>query len=63
LAVESASRLVHLHGWLALLTTETELAHLRQLLESGWSDFELHALPGSNRRVLALTQREVSFLG
>lgn len=55
-AVQSASRLLNRGGWLALMTTEGELEHLKQLFEPGWSEFELHALPGSNSRVLALAQ-------
>jgi 16S rRNA (guanine527-N7)-methyltransferase len=55
-AVQSASRLLNPGGWLALMTTEGELEHLKRLLEPCWSGFELHALPGSNSRVLALAQ-------
>jgi 16S rRNA (guanine527-N7)-methyltransferase len=59
-AIKAAREMVRSRGWLALMTTEGELGHLKGLFGAGWSEFELHGLPGSNIRVLALTRRKAS---
>ena len=59
-AVRSAAGLVAPHGWLAPLTTRSELAKIQSSIESSpgarftWS--EPVALPGSDQRILALAR-------
>jgi 16S rRNA (guanine527-N7)-methyltransferase len=56
-AVESAAMLVASGGWLALMTTESELANLRTAAGVGFSWSEAIALPASADRLLALGRR------
>jgi 16S rRNA (guanine527-N7)-methyltransferase len=56
-AVESASSLVAPEGWLAPLTTRSECAALIAAAGTAFSWSEPVALPGSDRRVLALGRR------
>ena len=59
-AVKTASRLVAPDGWLALMTTHSELANLKAVAgaEFLWSD--AIPLPGSDERILALGRRNLS---
>lgn len=59
-AVDVASRLVETGGWLALMTTRSELGKLQNAAgeEFSWSDSI--PLPGSDDRLLALGQRRIS---
>ncbi len=56
-AVEAGGKLVRPGGWLALLTTRTELAALQSAagMEFSWSDPS--PLPGGKDRILALAKR------
>ena len=59
-AVEAAGRLVACGGWLAVMTTERELARLQAAAgaEFSWSGVVL--LPSGEERLLALAERDVS---
>jgi len=59
-AVESAAKLVGPGSWLALMTTESELEQLNQLLSKPLSWQNLHHLPGEHRRLLALAHPNIS---
>ena len=59
-AVESAAMLVADGGWLALMTTEKELASLKIAAGVGFSWSDAIPLHGSAGRLLALGQRRVS---
>jgi 16S rRNA (guanine527-N7)-methyltransferase len=56
-AVRIASRLVADGGWLALMTTDTELERLNGNVDFGPSGFTIHTLGGSEHRILALTRK------
>jgi len=56
-AVQAASELVGKAGWLAVMTTEGGLGLIGTENSEGWSWVGPIALPGSDRRVLALGQR------
>jgi 16S rRNA (guanine527-N7)-methyltransferase len=56
-AVNAASSLVAPSGWLALMTTETELIQLKTDIGFNPSEFAVHPLCGSERRVLVLAQK------
>ena len=55
-AVRVAARLIESKGWLAAMTTETELQNLKGLIGAGISWREPIPLPGGDRRVLTLGQ-------
>ena len=59
-AVGVATRLVDRNGWLAVMTTETELQSIKGSIGAGISWRQPLPLPGSDRRVLALGQPGVS---
>ena len=56
-AVQAASRLVAPGGWVALMTTEGELSHLKLDIDLGLGDFAVYPLCGSEQRILALARR------
>ncbi len=56
-AVAAAVRLVVSRGWLALVTTDTELSNLRAAAGTQFSWAEPVRIPGSERRLLALGQK------
>jgi 16S rRNA (guanine527-N7)-methyltransferase len=56
-AVLSAARLVAAGGWLAPLTTRSELAVLQPIAGAGFFWSEPVPLPGSDQRILALAQQ------
>jgi 16S rRNA (guanine527-N7)-methyltransferase len=58
-AVQAASELVECGGWLALMTTEGELAHVQSLSCGELSWLSPMPLPGSDRRVLAFGKRTI----
>jgi 16S rRNA (guanine527-N7)-methyltransferase len=59
-AVAAAARLVGDGGWLALMTTRSDLSGLQAAAGAGFSWAEVVSLPGSEERVLALGAREIS---
>lgn len=59
-AVKAASRLVAPHGWLALMTTCSELERLKAAAGAEFSWPAPVQLPGSADRLLALGEREIS---
>jgi len=56
-ATKQAERLVSPRGWLALMTTVSEMAKRGDLAKNEFRSFELIRLPGSMDRVLALARR------
>lgn len=58
-AVQAASELLGCSGWLALMTTEGELAHVQSLAYGELTWLSSMPLPGSDTRVLALGQRRI----
>lgn len=56
-AVQSAARLVGDGGWLALMTTRSELPVLQEIAGSSFSWSEADLLPGSENRLLVLAMR------
>jgi 16S rRNA (guanine527-N7)-methyltransferase len=56
-AVSSAVKLVSPHGWLALMTTDASLAELQSAAGPQFKWKESVRLPGSDSRILALTQK------
>lgn len=56
-AVPTAAPLVARNGWLAPLTTAADLAHIQSAVDPQFSWSEPIALPGSDRRILALARR------
>jgi 16S rRNA (guanine527-N7)-methyltransferase len=56
-AVGLAAGLVSADGWLALMTTGSEVDRLKAAAGSEFRSFELTGLPGSEIRVLALARR------
>jgi len=59
-AVNAAARLVRPGGWLALMTTGTDLPSLQTAAGSGFVWTELRPLPGSEDRLLALGEHALS---
>lgn len=59
-AVKAGADLVAPGGWLALMTTRTDLAGLQAAAGTGFSWAEAALLPGGEERVLALGQRAVN---
>jgi 16S rRNA (guanine527-N7)-methyltransferase len=57
LAVQTASKLVLPGGWLALMTTSTDLPSLQKTAAAEFSWAEELQLPGGNNRILALGAR------
>jgi 16S rRNA (guanine527-N7)-methyltransferase len=55
-AARNASGMVAPTGWLALMTSSTELPQLQAALSSRWSWTNRVPLPGSDARILALGQ-------
>ena len=60
LALKIASRLVAPAGWLALMTTKSELAGLQGAAGAEFSWRDVIPLPGSNERILAMGRRSFS---
>jgi 16S rRNA (guanine527-N7)-methyltransferase len=60
-AVEAGAGLVARGGWLALMTTRSDLAGLQVAAGAAFSWAHLVSLPGGDERVLALGQRAVGF--
>jgi 16S rRNA (guanine527-N7)-methyltransferase len=60
LAVQAALQLVCPGGWLALMTTRSELEGLKAAAGAEFSWARVIALPGSQERVLALGERALS---
>jgi 16S rRNA (guanine527-N7)-methyltransferase len=58
-AVQAASELVGNGGWLAIMTTEGELAHVQSSFRGELSWLSPMPLPGGDTRVLALGQRRI----
>ena len=58
IAVETAGRLIRLGGWLALMTTTTELRNLQNAASASFSWSAPIPLPGSEKRILALGARQ-----
>jgi 16S rRNA (guanine527-N7)-methyltransferase len=58
-AVEAATRLVVLGGYLALMTTESEVAKLQAAAGAAFSWSDGLQLPGGEERVLALGERRI----
>ncbi len=56
-AVPVAVDLVRPSGWLALMTTETELQRLKDAAGTGFSWRESVPLPGGDQRIVAVAQR------
>jgi 16S rRNA (guanine527-N7)-methyltransferase len=56
-AVAQATRLVTSEGWLALMTTTSDLDELKRAAGGAFAFGEVQPLPGSARRVLALGKR------
>jgi 16S rRNA (guanine527-N7)-methyltransferase len=56
-AVASAVKLVSPHGWLALMTTDASLAELQSAAGPQFKWKESVRLPGSDSRILSLTQK------
>jgi 16S rRNA (guanine527-N7)-methyltransferase len=56
-AVQAASRLVAPRGWVALMTTEGELNHLRLDIDLALGEFAVYPLRGSEQRVLAMARK------
>jgi 16S rRNA (guanine527-N7)-methyltransferase len=59
-AVEAAAHLVRSGGWLALMTTETELEKLKVAAGTEFAWAGVVRLPGGEDRLLALGRREIS---
>lgn len=57
-AVRSASGLVSLDGWIALLTTDSDLPGLRNAAGAAFKWAEPIPLPGSERRIVALARKK-----
>lgn len=55
-AVQTAAGLVAPGGWLALMTSDTELAQLKTVLGTGWAWPKRLLLPSSDARILAFGQ-------
>jgi 16S rRNA (guanine527-N7)-methyltransferase len=60
IAVQAAAQLVRPGGWLALMTTGTDLPSLQTAAGSGFVWTELRPLPGSEDRLLALGEHTLS---
>ena len=60
LAVQQASRLVSPGGWLALMTTDTQLEKLKEAAGAEFSWTEPARIVGGGERMLALGKRAVS---
>ena len=60
LAVQAASQLLCPGGWLALMSTNSELERLKAAAGAQFSWARVIALPGSQERVLALGERALS---
>jgi 16S rRNA (guanine527-N7)-methyltransferase len=59
-AVQAAARLARHGGWLALMTTETELEKLKVAAGADFAWAEVVRLPGGEDRLLALGERALS---
>jgi 16S rRNA (guanine527-N7)-methyltransferase len=59
-AVKAAAQLVRPGGWMALMTTEIELEKLKLAAGAEFSWAGVARLPGSEDRLLALGEREIS---
>jgi len=59
-AVEASAHLVASGGWLAAMTTEPDLPMIQRAAGDRFRWLESKALPGSERRVLALGRREAA---
>jgi 16S rRNA (guanine527-N7)-methyltransferase len=59
-AVQAASKLLLPGGWLALMTTRSELDKLKTASGAEFSWLQLVPMPGSEARLLALGKREIS---
>jgi len=59
-AIRSAARLVAPNGWLAPLTTQSELPRIRSAAGANLTWSEPIPLPGSDQRILALAQRAIA---
>jgi 16S rRNA (guanine527-N7)-methyltransferase len=57
-AVEAGTKLVRLGGWLAMMTTGSDLARLQAAAGGGFVWRASVALPGGEDRMLALGRRE-----
>jgi 16S rRNA (guanine527-N7)-methyltransferase len=57
-AVQAATHLIGPNGWLAVLTTLSDLSDLQVAAGSAFSWSEPIPLPGSDRRILALARRQ-----
>jgi hypothetical protein len=55
-AIKAATGLVAPHGWLALMTTDSDLDHLEAGIGVGLSPFDVYPLAGSEQRILALAR-------
>ena len=55
-AIKAATGLVAPHGWLALMTTDSDLDHLKAGIGVGLSPFDVYPLAGSEQRILALAR-------
>ena len=60
LAVQAASKLVRPGGWLALMTTVTDLPALQEAAGAEFKWNHSLPLPGSEDRVIALGERAIS---
>ena len=58
LAVQAAAKLVRPGGWLALMTTRTDLSRLQAAAESSFSWTKVVPLPDGEDRLLALGERK-----
>lgn len=56
-AVRAGCRLVAPGGWVALMTTDTELNNLKSSIDIPLGDFAVYPLCGSDHRVLALARQ------
>lgn len=59
-ALTSAARLVMANGWLAVMTTRSNLAGLKNAAGADFSWRDLTQLPGSENRILALGARSIN---
>lgn len=56
-AISAASALVRSGGWMVVMTTEQELAAVREAAGDAFTWVEPIALPGSDQRILAISSR------
>ena len=59
-AVQKAGRLVRAGGWLALMTTDTQLESLKEAAGTEFSWADPARVPGSDERLIALGERKIS---